>query len=161
MFDFVDRTIKNIENRFKERHGIEAKYTYVKCPACGLIVPLMQTAICSNCRVPLVLDQPASIILQRIHDPQYVPSKKRHHEFNVFINNRYCGQIKHFQTLTFLLPYGSYQFRVESGIDRKCNQPVITLSQRNSLACLQLYEKRGLLMTSFVLKSVPPSGMQS
>ncbi len=130
-----------------------AKYR-VKCPHCGEIINLAGSGACPKCKTLIDVNQPGSISLYRMGN--FVGSANA---FSIYINNVPFGHIGNRESLIFPLPFGEYQMHIACGMNRKCNDPVIRLTQEDPHVCLKVHMKMGFIQNSFILERVDPSTM--
>jgi hypothetical protein len=131
-----------------------AKTYRIRCPRCGNPVNLSASGACPQCSAPLSVDAPASISIYRMGNFYGAANG-----FGIYINEQPYGAIGNRETLTFPLPYGEYKIHVVCGMNRKCNDPVITLSESDTNVCLKVHMKAGFFQNSFILERVDPSTM--
>ena len=163
MFDFITMKIAELAGfaieKTLERQGFWAERTRLKCPHCGKAFNLKESSICPKCKKQIETDQPAAIIINRVKNPQYISTKHRAVNYEVYINNMTYGCIEGRQTVCFPLPYGTYHIHVVSIGKRKCNDPVITLSPEDSVACFKVFERKGFIQNSLILERVELSAL--
>lgn len=131
-----------------------AKVFRMKCPHCGNVVNVPQTDPCPKCGTLLDTNQPAAIAVYRMGNFMGAAAG-----FGIYINNEPYGAIGNRETLIFPLPYGSYQMHVVCGMNRRCNDPVITLSPNDPFVCLKVHMKMGFVQNSFIIERADPSTM--
>ena len=131
-----------------------AKYYRMKCPNCGNVVNVNGTGPCPKCSAPLDVNQPAAIALYRMGNFMGAATG-----FGLYINNQPFGAIANRETLIIPLPYGTYQMHIVCGMNRRCNDPVITLTPQDPFVCLKVHMKMGFVQNTFILERVDPSTM--
>ena len=131
-----------------------AKRFRIKCPNCGELSNLPGNAPCPKCGAPISVETQGAIALYRMGSFVGVANG-----FGIYINNVAYGAIGNRESLIFPLPYGTYQLHVVCGMNRKCNDPVITLSPEDPYVCMKVHKKMGFVQYSFILERVDPSTM--
>ena len=131
-----------------------AKHYRVKCSKCGEIINLPGSGPCPKCGALLSVDAPASISLYRMGN--FVGSANG---FGIYVNEVPFGAIGNRESLVLPLPYGSYKLHVVCGMNRKCNDPVVTLSPEDPRVCMKVHMKMGFVQNTFLLERVDPSTM--
>lgn len=131
-----------------------AKRYRVKCPKCGEIINLPGSGPCPKCGTPISVDTPAAIELYRMGN--FVGSANG---FGIYVNEVPFGAIGNRESLVLPLPYGSYKLHVVCGMNRKCNDPVVTLSPEDPRVCMKVHMKMGFVQNTFLLERVDPSTM--
>lgn len=130
-----------------------AKYR-VKCPKCGEIANLSCSGPCPKCGTPITVNMPASISLYRMGNFYGGAAG-----YGIYLNDVPFGHIGNRESLVFPLPYGDYKLHIVCGANRKCNDPVITLTPQDPHVCLKVHIKMGFIRNSFILERVNPSEM--
>ncbi len=126
-----------------------AKQIRVKCPACGEIVDLTRTGPCPRCGKKVEARAAGTLVLYRPRDASGSVSS-----YGVYLNGTPYGKIESRDVLSFPLPFGSYKVHVVCGMNRKCNDPVVTLSEAEPVVCLEVRIKMGFIQNSFVLERI-------
>ncbi len=131
-----------------------AKKYRVKCPNCGEALNLQESGPCKKCSTMIDVDQPGTIALYRMGNMMGVANA-----FSIYVNETPYGHIGNKETLYFPLPYGDYKFHIACGMNRKCNDPIIKLSEDDPFVCLKVHMKMGFIQNSFIIERADPSTM--
>ena len=131
-----------------------AKIYRMKCPVCGEVQNLKASGPCKKCGAQLAVEQPAAIALYRRGN--FMGSANG---FGIYINEQPYGAIGNRENLIIPLPYGDYKLHVVCGMNRKCNDPVVSLTPQDPYVCMKVHMKMGFISNSFILERADPSTM--
>ncbi|MBR4700808.1 MAG: hypothetical protein IKP19_03835 [Oscillospiraceae bacterium] len=126
----------------------------MKCPNCGTVQNLFASGPCGKCGTPLYVEQPAAIALYRMGNFMGMANG-----FSLYLNETPFGAIGNRESLCIPLPYGDYKLHIVCGMNRKCNDPIISLSPQDPYVCLKVHMKPGFIQNKFVIERVDPATM--
>lgn len=117
------------------------------CPNCKKVFDAPRDATCPKCKAPVSVPDEGMIQIYRKGSPLGVAVG-----FGVYLNGQPSGKIANKESVCIPLPYGRYTVHIASGMNRRCNDPVVELTPDNPVVYLKVYMKPGFWTNSFVLE---------
>ncbi len=77
----------------------------------------------------------------------------------IYINGEPYGYVGNRGTVQIPLPFGSWRLHMTMGLNRRCNDPVVTLTPENPVACLKMHMRIGFVTNTMVLEPADPRTM--
>lgn len=124
----------------------------IKCPQCGQVQDINGASAC-RCGMQLVPQQ-GEIRMYRMGNFFGAAAG-----FGVYIDEQPFGHIGNRETVAYSLPFGTHRLHVASGMNRRCNDMLITLSPETPVAFLKVRIQPGFWTSSFVLEPSTPGEM--
>ena len=124
------------------------------CPACGRAVNIPNDGPCPHCGSQITLPRGGLLKIYRMGNFIGVAAA-----CSIYLNNTPYGHIGNKETVQIPLPYGSYLVHMAQGLSRKCNDPTVTLSPQDPVACLKMHIRVGAFVNSMILEPADPASM--
>lgn len=123
-----------------------ARLFRVKC-TCGNVANAQPGQICGKCRQPFPFPQGGIIHLYRKGNFVGCAGK-----LGLYINEQPYGYIANRGLLHIPLPYGTHKLHAAMGLNRRCNDMLITLTPEMPVANLKVALRAGFWSNSFNLE---------
>ncbi len=104
-------------------------YYRIKCYNCGQVSNLLGDQPCPHCGVPLQCTGNGIIHLYRMGSPIGLTSG-----FGIYINGEPMGHIGNRENIYIVLPFGTFNIHLTCGLNRSCEDAVVTLTPENPIA---------------------------
>ncbi len=116
------------------------------CPSCKEVFDAHGECDCPKCKTHITFPQ-AGIQLYRKGSPIGIAGG-----FGIYLNGQAYGYIGNKQSLCIPLPYGTYTVHIATGMNRRCNDPIVELNAENPIAYMKVSMKSGFWTNSFVVE---------
>ena len=126
----------------------------VKCPVCGTVSNLIGTDLCPRCSTKVDLGSQGMLHVYRMGNFLGFASG-----FTIYIDHEKYGAIGNKESLLIPLPFGPHLIHVVCGMNRKCNDPVFTLSPEDPYICAKIFMLPGVFQNKTNVERVDPASM--
>ncbi len=126
----------------------------VMCPSCKKVFNLPGDGPCPHCGSMVTLPRGGLIQIYRMGN--FIGGAAA---AGIYINGAPYGHVGNRQTVQIPLAFGSYLLHMTMGMNRRCNDPTITLSPENPVATLKMHIKMGAFSNTMVIEHADPSTM--
>ena len=130
-----------------------AKYRVV-CSKCGEALDVSDDCKCAKCGADIVI--PRGGMLQIYRMGNFIGSAAA---FGIYINEIPYGRMANRQTCCIPLAFGQYKIHITCGMNRRCNDPVITLTPENPISYQKVHIKMGAFSNTQVVEPAAPNEM--
>ena len=126
--------------------------TRIKCPQCGEANNAhFFNQPCKKCGLPLPDPQQGSIYIYR--QGSFFGCAGA---FGIYINGEPYGHIGNTELIRIPVPFGTYNIHSAVGMNRKCQDLLVTVSPQYPVAYTKVYMKMGFWTNSFVIEPLDP-----
>ena len=122
------------------------------CPMCKRAVNIPGDAPCPHCRNQIMLPRGGLLRIYRMGN--FFGSAAA---VGIYLNGTPYGHLGNRETVQIPLPFGSYLLHMTMGMSRKCNDPTVTLTPQNPVACMKMHVRVGAIVNSMIIEPADPS----
>ena len=126
----------------------------VVCPKCQKAMNVKGNGPCPECGAEITIPGEGMIRIYRMGN--MIGSAVG---AGIYINGKPYGHVGNRGTVQIPLPFGTYKLHMTMGMNRRCNDPEITLSPENPVANLKMHIRMGFISNTMVIEAADPSTM--
>ena len=126
----------------------------VVCPNCRKSLNVINDGPCPSCRSQITIPRGGMIQIYRMGN--FIGAAA---QAGIYINNVPYGHVGNRSTVMIPLEFGSYLLHMTMGMNRRCNDPTITLTPQNPVAYLKMHIRMGAFSNTQVIEPADPATM--
>ena len=126
----------------------------VVCPKCKKALNVTGDPKCTACGADLRIPNEGMIQIYRMGNFMGGAAAA-----GIYINGTPYGHVGNRGTVQIPLPFGTYKLHMTMGMNRRCNDPEITLSPDKPVAYLKMHIKMGVFSNTMVIEPADPASM--
>ncbi len=112
------------------------------------------TQVCSACGRPLDLQNCGAIQLYRMGNMLGMAVG-----MGIYIDEQPFGHIGNKESVRLVVPYGSHKLHVTHSTNRRCNDPIITITPEAPVAFCKVHIKAGFAVNTMIIEPARPEDM--
>ena len=126
----------------------------VVCPKCKKAQNVSGNAKCAGCGTEISIPNEGMIQIYRMGN--FIGSAAA---AGIYINGTPYGHVGNRSTVQIPLPFGTYKLHMTMGMNRRCNDPEITLTPEKPVAYLKMHIRMGAFSNTQVIEPADPASM--